>query len=112
MAVHVHTFQGRQAFTGGATSAGLGLLLHFTVALGIVITCAVVVKVLPGLRQHALRSGIVFGIAAYVVMQYVVIPLSATSRGAFSWPVVLNGVLIHAFGVGPAAMWSVTGGRR
>ena len=104
--------QGRQAYAGGTTSAALGLLMHFTVACCIVTTCALVVKALPGLRQHVVRSGIVFGVAAYFVMQYVVIPLSATSRGAFVWPVFLNGVLIHAAGVGPAAMWSVTRGRK
>jgi hypothetical protein len=104
--------QGRQALNGGTASAALGLLLHFTVALCIVIACALVVKALPGLKQHVLRSGIAFGVAAYFVMQYAVIPLSATSRGAFVWPVVLNGLLIHAFGVGPAALWSVARGRR
>jgi uncharacterized membrane protein YagU involved in acid resistance len=104
--------QGRSAFSGGMASAGLGLLLHFTVALCIVITCALVVKALPGLRQHVVRSGIVFGVAAYFVMQYVVVPLSATSRGPFVWPVFLNGLLIHAFGVGIPAMLSVTRARR
>lgn len=48
-----------------------------------------------------------YGIAVYFVMNYVVIPLSAASRGAFSMPVFLNGILIHAFGVGlPAALFA------
>ncbi len=68
-------------------------------------------KALPGLKQrpaqrHGVRGGSAF------VMQYAVIPMSATSRGAFVWPVFLNGLLIHAFGVGPVAVWSVTKGRK
>jgi hypothetical protein len=47
----------------------------------------------------------IFGVGAYCVMNYVVIPLSATSRGAFAWPVFANGILIHMFGVGiPSAL--------
>ena len=38
-------------------------------------------------------------------MNYVVIPLSATARGPFVLPVFINGILIHAFGVGlPSAL--------
>ena len=39
-----------------------------------------------------------------------VIPLSATTRGAFSWPVFVNGLAIHMFGVGLPAAWLVTRG--
>jgi hypothetical protein len=38
-------------------------------------------------------------------MNYVVISMSATSRGPFVWAVFINGVAIHAFGVGlPSAL--------
>ena len=52
-------------------------------------------------------KGVLYGIAVYFVMNYVVIPLSAASQGTFSMPVFLNGILIHAFGVGlPAALFA------
>jgi hypothetical protein len=57
-------------------------------------------------------SGLLYGIAAYVVMNAVVVPLSAAGRGGLSWPLVvnavlINGVLIHMFGVGlPASLFA------
>ena len=50
--------------------------------------------------------GLLYGLAVYAVMNYVVLPLSAAGRGPFSTPVFVNGVLIHAFGVGlPTALF-------
>jgi hypothetical protein len=103
---------GRQAATGGTAAALLGLVLHFTIALLIVLTYFLLSRVFPVMRTRVLLSGVVFGVAAYFVMQYVVIPLSATARGPFAWPVFLNGIAIHACGVGPAAAWFVSRARR
>jgi hypothetical protein len=52
-------------------------------------------------------SGILYGLAVYVVMNYVVIPLSAIGPRTAGIPLAvhINGVLIHAFGVGlPSAL--------
>jgi len=58
------------------------------------------------MRRQPVASGIAYGVVAYVVMNYVVIPLSAvTPGGPKPLPVVVNGLLIHMFGVGiPAAL--------
>ena len=49
--------------------------------------------------------GAIYGVIAYFVMSRIVVPLSATAPGTFSWPVFWNGVLIHAIGVGiPSAL--------
>ena len=53
-----------------------------------------------------------FGVAAYFVMTWVVVPMSNAGNGAitFALPVtavIINGILIHMFGVGlPAAYFS------
>jgi hypothetical protein len=96
---------GRSASTGGATAATLGFVLQFVIAFLIVLTYWLISRVIPVMRTRLVVSGITFGIAAYFVMNYVVIPLSATTRGAFVWPVFLNGLAIHAFGVGLPAAW-------
>ena len=57
------------------------------------------------MRRQTVIAGIVYGIAAYFVMNYAVIPLSATGRGPFVLPVFINGILIHALGVGLPAAW-------
>jgi uncharacterized membrane protein YagU involved in acid resistance len=100
--------QGRAAFSGGVPSAALGILLHFFIALVIVGVYLVASRSLPVLIRHWIVCGILYGIAAYFFMNYVVIPLSATARGAFAWPVFVNGLAIHMFGVGLPAAWFAT----
>jgi hypothetical protein len=98
---------GRASFQGGWHSAALGIALHFVVAFLIVTIFWLLSRQWPVLVEHPLASGILYGIAAYFVMNYAVIPLSATSRGPFAWPPFINGLLIHAFGVGlPSALFA------
>ena len=102
--------QGRAAFSGGVPSAALGILLHFFIALVIVGVYFVASRYLPVLIRHWIVCGILYGIAVYFFMNDVVIPLSATTRGAFAWPVFVNGLAIHMFGVGLPAAWFATRG--
>lgn len=98
---------GRAAFQGGWHAAALGIMFHFIIAFLIVTAFCLISRRFPALVAHPIASGIVYGIAVYFVMNYAVIPLSATSRGAFAWPVFINGILIHAFGVGlPSALFA------
>jgi len=99
---------GRSAFSGGTPAAMLGVGLHFLIAYLIVLTYWTLSRAIPMMTTRVAASGILFGIAAYFVMNYVVIPLSATSRGAFAMPVFLNGLAIHVVGVGLPAAWFVS----
>jgi hypothetical protein len=96
---------GAAAFEGGAASALLGAILHFTNACIIVAAYYAVSRFVPALRRRVLLWGPLYGVLVYCVMNFVVIPLSAVARGGFTWPVVLNGLLIHIFGVGIPAVW-------
>jgi hypothetical protein len=96
---------GRRSFQMGLHSATLGWILHYIVAFLIVSIFYGVSRAMPFLRRRWLVSGVIYGIVAYVVMNYAVIPLSATTRGPFAVPVFVNGILIHAFGVGLPAAW-------
>ncbi len=96
---------GRASFTGGWTTAALGLVLHFFIAFVIVVVFLMASRRVPVLRRQAVPAGLVYGIAVYLTMTFVVVPVSAAGGGTPSWPVALNGVLIHMFGVGlPAAL--------
>lgn len=98
---------GRAAFQGGWHAAALGIAFHFIIAFLIVTAACLIARQAPTLMQQPVAFGIVYGITVYFVMNYVVIPLSATTRGAFVWPVFINGILIHAFGVGiPSALFA------
>ena len=96
---------GRASFSGGWRTAALGLVLHFFIAFVVVLIFLLASRRLPILRRHAVAAGLLYGIAVYLTMQFVVVPASAAGGGTPALPVALNGVLIHMFGVGlPAAL--------
>lgn len=98
---------GRAAFQGGAPAAALGLLLHFVIAFGIVGTFLAAARAAPSLTRRPFLIGPLYGLIAYAVMNFVVLPLSAAASGTPSGAVLVNGLLIHAFGVGlPSALFA------
>src|SRR4029453_11821005 len=99
---------GGAGYTGGAGAAALGAVTHYFIAFGIVATYFVVSRRVAVLTRHPIACGIVYGLLVYLFMNRVVIPLSAI--GAASWPVLpvlANGLLIHACGIGiPSAIFA------
>jgi len=91
---------GRASFSGGMNTALLGIVLHYFIAFLIVTTCVVLSRWMPLLRTRPILAGMAYGIGVYLVMNLIVLPLSAAGRPASVPVVVLNGVLIHMFGVG------------
>ena len=60
---------------------------------------------LRGVPQRPWIYGPLYGLLVYAVMNFVVIPLSAVAARSPSTSVLVNGLLIHALGVGlPAAL--------
>jgi hypothetical protein len=94
------------ARAGGIPMALLGWCLHFTVAFGIVTVFYIVSRYLRFLTRRPFLYGPLYGIIAFFVMNLVVIPMSAIGAGGLpAGPALINGLLIHAFGVGlPAAL--------
>jgi hypothetical protein len=98
---------GRASFSGGLKTVLLGLVLHFQIAFIIATVYYGASLVLPTLIRHPFVWGPIYGVVAYFMMNRVVIPLSAASHGPVSLPVLLNGLLIHALGVGlPIALFA------
>jgi hypothetical protein len=97
---------GRASFAGGWRTAALGLALHFFIALVVVLVFMLASRHLPVLARRAVVAGLAYGVAVYLTMTFVVVPASAAGGGGIpAWPVAVNGVLIHMFGVGlPAAL--------
>jgi hypothetical protein len=71
---------GRDAYRGGATTATLGLALHFGIMTAMVSAYLVASTRLPALASRPLRWGIAYGVVTFCAMNYVVIPLSAIGR--------------------------------
>lgn len=98
---------GRSAFSGGLATAALGVALHFFIAFAIVATFFAMSRRMPFLVRRPFLWGILYGIGVYLVMNLIVLPLSAAASGVPSWPVLTNGVLIHMFGVGlPSSLFA------
>ena len=91
---------GPASFQGGAPTAALGLALHLGIATTMSLTYFVVSLGMPVLRARPWLFGGLYGAALYLVMNYVVIPLSATSRGAFDPVWVTLTVLVHILLIG------------
>ncbi|MEP6819119.1 MAG: hypothetical protein ABJA18_06265 [bacterium] len=104
---------GREAaFNGGAKTAALGLALHFLNATLFAIAFYILSRFLPTLTRHAVIAGLLYGVAAHLVMQYIVLPNSALGPRTRPAPLIvhLNGYVGHALLVGlPIALiarWS------
>jgi hypothetical protein len=96
---------GSQAYRGGLRTAALGGLLHILIALVIVVVYFLASSRVPALARQPFVWGPLYGVAVYIVMNFVVLPLSAGGASSHPVPVVINGILIHLFGVGlPAAL--------
>ena len=88
------------AFTGGWRTALLGLLLHFLIAFAWAAIFYLASRGIGFLTRYPYISGALYAEVVYLVMNFVVIPLSATTRGPFVWPVLITGPIGHIFFVG------------
>ena len=90
------------AYEGGIRTFLLGILLHFVVATCIASVYYLASRVLPVLIRHPFVSGLMYGMIAYLGMNYLVVPLSAIRRspGPLQLPIFLTEIIGHAFLVG------------
>jgi hypothetical protein len=91
---------GPRTFSGGISTALLGLTLHFVIAFGAAAVFFFASRVMPFLLNQAVLSGVLYGIAIYFFMNRVVVQLSAATKFPFSIKMMLIGVIIHIFCVG------------
>jgi phage shock protein PspC (stress-responsive transcriptional regulator) len=91
---------GPRTYSGGTSTALLGLVLHFVIAFGAAAVFFLASRVVPLLLNHAVVSGVLYGIAVYFFMNRVVVQLSAATKFPFSVKMMLIGVIIHIFCVG------------
>lgn len=96
---------GPDALSAGLPVAGLGLLLHFLIAYSIVTLYVLVSRRFTLLARLPFLCGPLYGVLAFLVMNRIVVPLSAVPPPTGPMPLVslINQVLIHAFGIGLTA---------
>jgi uncharacterized membrane protein YagU involved in acid resistance len=88
------------ARAGGLQLAALGLVLQVAMSVLIAAIYNVGAVILPVLRRQWLLAGLAFGVGVFVVMTYVVVPLSAVGGGMppFTVKQALNLVAMLVFG--------------
>ena len=92
---------GKASFSGGVATAALGLALHGVIAVAMAAAYFLVARRLPLLVQRPWTYGALYGLLLYVVMQYVVVPLSAAPGGGPANPLwIACSILAHVGLVG------------
>jgi uncharacterized membrane protein YagU involved in acid resistance len=93
---------GKASYDGGAATAALGLLLHFLIAFTAAAVYYAASRKFDVLTRAAVVCGVIYGVLVYVVMNYVVIPLSAVPPRTTPRPLIVfvTGLLVHMFFIG------------
>jgi hypothetical protein len=93
---------GRQVILSGSLFIWiLGIVLHFTIAFSAAAIYCLASRRLPFLRDHWLVCGMFYGIAIFLVMNLIVLPLCALhAAGPYQLRGLIQGVLAHMLIIG------------
>jgi hypothetical protein len=93
---------GASAYQGGLGTAALGVLLHFVIAFGAALVYYLASRRLGFMLRQAVASGLLYGVAVYLFMNLVVLPLSAYPGKISLRPstALATGLVIHMLCVG------------
>ena len=98
---------GARSFTGGLSSAGLGLVLHFAVSLVVATIYIIASRHVAALRTQWMLVGLLYGAAVWAVMNLLLLPLTAVAQGPIATAALVNGLMGHALFVGvPCAFFA------
>jgi hypothetical protein len=97
---------GVDAFHGGWATAGLGVVLHFSIAIAAAAVFYVLSVRLPMLLRKPAVWGPLYGLGVFLFMHYVVVPLSRTPKQSPATVADLaNLIFSHIFFVGIPISW-------
>jgi hypothetical protein len=93
---------GMQSFQLGTASIILGIVLHYVIALSWTAIFYMVSRKIPVLLRRPVISGVVYGLAVYLLMNLVVLPLSGVPHPIKTPSLAsrINGVLALVFFIG------------
>lgn len=97
---------GPAAFRGGWPTAWLGLAAHFAIMLVIAAIFVAAASAIPALRRLWFPVGVAFGVAVWLAMAFVVVPLSASPlTPPDSLMAAMKPIVIHILCVGLPIAW-------
>ena len=99
---------GVRALQGGGPAWILGVFLHYVIAFGAATVYCVASRKLSFLKEHWVVCGMFYGIAVYLVMNLVVLPLCAFHfMGPYQYRGMLQGLIIHMLIIGLPIAYSL-----
>lgn len=105
---------GKGAYSGGAPTAALGLASHLAITCVMAAIFILAARRIGLLRRQPWLGGAVFGLVAFAVMNYVVVPLSAAVVSPPKGVFLVGGLLAHVLLVGMpiafASRWATRAG--
>ncbi|CAM5227260.1 hypothetical protein [Rhodanobacter lindaniclasticus] len=84
---------GRAAFAGGLPVSLLGLLLQWAMSLLIAAIFVLAARRMAWMRRRWVAAGLAYGAVVFVVMEFVVVPLSAAANPRFTAVSLVQNVL-------------------
>jgi hypothetical protein len=98
-------FGGEKAFAGGSIMVVWGVLFHYVIAFGWTVFFFSIYSSVPVLRKNRYITGTIYGVFIWVIMNRVVVPLSAITPRPFNFQSAVIGASILIVAVGlPIAM--------
>lgn len=91
---------GPSSFHGGAKTAALGLALHFTIAFSAAAVFYFASRKIAFMIEKPIISGVLYGVIVYLIMYWIVMPLSRVVRQPFSLSATIIAVITHMLCVG------------
>ena len=93
---------GARSFQGGLATWILGVFLHFLIAFSAAAIYCLSSRKLEFLKDHFLVCGLFYGIAVFLVMNLIVLPLSAFPfrNNTFTRAGLIQGLLVHMILIG------------
>lgn len=97
---------GPAAYRGGWPTAWLGLTAHFAIMLVIAVIFVAVAAAFPVLRRLWIPVGIGFGVAVWLAMTFIVVPMSASPlTPPADLMTALTPIAVHIVAVGLPIAW-------
>jgi hypothetical protein len=91
---------GPSAYTGGWPTAALGLACHFFIAYSAATVFYLASRRLSFLTLRPVLSGILYGVCVYLVMYWIVVPLSRVPHRTYTVQSTVIAILTHMICVG------------
>ena len=96
---------GMSSFRDGLVTVSFGALLQYLMLQAMVSTYYVVSRRLPVLIRQPWLYGPLYGLLLYVVMNLIVVPLSAAPKSPFVLSWIIGSIAVHVCLIGPLIAW-------